>query len=279
MYFGNSAFDSTLSPLAVSRLPGLLGRGHVDLVARIVHRRPVAVHVDGVAADHGRGLHLKGEAAHPPQFASGGGIVGRQQKRAGNDDLIAAVGVAPDDRRRVAAPGLGPLGSPPDPAVPFVDGHDEGPDAVVADQDDEIADDDRRGAHAIDVGERAQRHRPALPAGAVVGDEPVVGEEDVDPVRFDGRARRRGVVALVDDPDLCRGRGTIPHHASRGPVDRQGDQTAAAKAGEIDPVVEQHRRRMPLRHWQPPHQVARRTELGRNACGGRHPGAVRSAET
>ncbi len=78
---------------------------------------------------------------------------------------------------------------------------------------DEIADDDRRGAHAVDVVERAERHRPALLARGVVGDEAVVGEEDVDAVGFDRRARRRRVVALVDDLGLDLRRGALPEDA------------------------------------------------------------------
>ena len=131
-----------LVPIRVSRLPDVLRRRHVDLVAGIVHGRPVSVHVNRVAADDRRRLHLERQAAHPPQLA-------RWPRRP------TSTGTSPGRRsdhvrqrlaRRSASSGrsgLGPLGPPFHPSAPLVDGHDERPDALVAHQDDEVADDDR----------------------------------------------------------------------------------------------------------------------------------------
>ena len=100
----------------------------------------------------------------------------------------------------------------------------------------------------------AQRCSP----GAVVGDEPVIREEHVDAVR----ARRRG--SAMPGCSACRRPGSsplarpIPDHPSGRAVDGQRHQPPAAKARQIDPIVEQDRRGMSLRHRQPPQLIARR---------------------
>ena len=198
--------------VGIGRFPHLVGGRHRHLLARIVHGRAVAVDVDGVAADDRRRLHLERQSTHPPQFFARRGVVGGEQKRPRDQDLILAVRPAPDDRRRVSALGFGPIDLPLHATGPLVHPHHERAQALIARQHDEIADDDRRGAHAVDVVEGAERHRPPLLAGAVVGNEPVVGEEHVDAVLFDRRTRRCGVVPLVDDLRLDLRRCALPEN-------------------------------------------------------------------
>ncbi len=252
--------------------------GTLTFVAGVVHRSAVAVDVDRVAADDRRRLHLERQATHPPELPAGCHVVGREQKRSGYEDLILAVGSAPDDRRRVTALGFGPLDLPLHAAGALVHAHDERAKALVAGQDHQVAHDHRRGAHAVDVVERAERHRPALLPRAVVGDEAVVGEEHVDAVVLDRGARRRRVVALVDDLRLDLRRGTFPEDAALQPVDRDCHQRVAAKGCQVDPIVMKDGRRVPSRQRQPPEEVLLRPELDGNAGRRRNARAVRPAE-
>ena len=137
--------------------------------------------------------------------------------------------------------------------------------ALIAGQHQHVADDHRRGAHAVDVAERAERHGPELRAGGVVGDQAVVREEHVDAVAFDCRTRRRGVVALVDRPASsppapARSHRIVPRCRSIAIV----TSVVAAERGEVDAIAVQDRRRVARRQRQPPQQILAGTELGRH---------------
>ena len=128
---------------------------------------------------------------------------------------------------------------PHDAPGALVDRHQVRAKALIARQDDVVADDHRRGAHAVDVVERTERHRPALFARAVVGDHAVVGEEHVDAVFFDRGTRRCRVVALVDDSRLYLRRRPLPQRFAGRAIDRDGDERVVrAHAREVDTITE-----------------------------------------
>src|SRR5215203_970694 len=75
---------------------------------------------------------------------------------------------------------------------------DERVGALVADEHDEIVHDDGGRAHAVDVVERPKWHPPPLASVVIVGKHTVLGEENVDAVFVDRRARRGWTVAGVE---------------------------------------------------------------------------------
>src|SRR5207247_8221235 len=78
-----------------------------------------------------------------------------------------------------------------------IDGEEKRGLILIADHENLIVHQHRRGGHSMKVGEGPERKPPALVPSAIVGDETVAGKEDVD-VRAIGGGRRRGrIVQLV----------------------------------------------------------------------------------
>ncbi len=265
-------------------LVGIRGRPHLvrrrqrNLPAGIALGRAVSIDKDDVAGDYRRGLDFPREPAHPPELGAVRGIVRGQQERAWQQDLIAPVRSAPDDRRRVTAGRFGPRRLPALLAGFLVHGEQMRSAALIDREQQQVVVDHRRRAHAVDVVERTERQLPELLAGQVVRDEAVVGEEHVERVRFHRDRRRRRIVALVDRRPRLRRRCAFPDRLSRRAIERHRHQRLLPHAGQIDAIAEQDRRRVPERQLHAPQQVLLRPELGRHILRGRNAAAVGPAE-
>ncbi len=207
--------------IRVRRLPDFVRRRHTDGVAGIVEGGAIPIDEQDAVADDGCGLHFPRESPYPPFPRAGLRVIGRHQERARQENLVRAVRRAPEDRRRVPALRLRTHRLPFLLSGALVDREEIRPGALIAGEHDQVADDDRRGAHAVDVVERPERHLPSLLAARVVRHHAVVRKEDVDAVGLDGWAGRRRVVALVDDLRLHASaprapRGSCPR-ADRSP--------------------------------------------------------------
>ena len=80
----------------------------------------------------------------------------------------------------MAAFGLRPLGLPNDFAAVFVHGNDERVGTLIADQNQFVVYQHRRGAHAVNIVKRPKRQLPAFVAFKVVGQQTKVLEKDIN---------------------------------------------------------------------------------------------------
>ncbi len=185
--------------------------------------------------------------------------------RSGHDDLELSRRVAIQDRRRVAARRFGTVGSPRHFAGVPVQRDDERVQVLIADENDLIAGDDGRGAHAIDVLERLERVLPPLLPVEVVREKAIVREEDVDALLVDRGTRRRGVVPIVDFRDPRPRRLATPENLPRLSVEAIGEQLVVLERGQKDPLFRKNRRRVPRRKLRFPDHVLRRAEPERES--------------
>ncbi len=101
------------------------------------------------------------------------------------------------------------------------------PARLVADQDDEVAGDDRRARHAVEVHERPERRAPAFGAVGRVGDQADVGEEHDHALGVGGRRRRRRVVRLVDVRVARRRDAAAPALTAAAGIEGDGQELGA----------------------------------------------------
>src|SRR6185436_17328459 len=92
------------------------------------------------------------------------------------------------------APRFNPRRSPSLSASVLIESGNEGADALIAGEHHDIIHEDRRRPHAVNVVERTEWPAPEFLAPDVVGQQPVIGEEEKDSFAVGrGRGRRRMV--------------------------------------------------------------------------------------
>ena len=146
-----------------------------------------------------------------------------------------------EQRSGESAAHIGTFGAPQDLAGVLVDGDEEGAGFGIAVQDDPVAGQQRRGAHAEGVIERSQGEPPALVAVRPVGDETEIGKEGVDVPAIGDGARRGGAVGLVEFLLARAGEFPTPARYAGLAVEMVGEKVRTVPGRDEDGVADKDR--------------------------------------
>ncbi len=256
-------------PLGVAR--------QLQVLARLVERAAVADDEDAAAVEHGARLHLGRQAVREPGDVARAEVVRVEPEGARQHDQVPCPRPLEQDRRRVPRERARARRAPALAAGPGVERGDEGARRLVAREHHQPAGQDRRGAHAVDVVERAERRAPQLAALVIVGDEAVVAEERHHALGVGRRARGGGSVAAVERL-APRARDLAPPQlAAVAFPEADEQQPLALVAREVEALAQQHGRGVAGGHGHAPDRLvgserARQRPIVRDAV------AVRAAE-
>ena len=180
--------------------------------------------------------------------------------------LFAGLGLI-NYRGRMAAFGFRPLGLPNDSTAVFIHGNDERVCTLIADQNQFVVDQHRRGAHAVNIIKRPQRQLPAFVAFKVVGQQTRVREKDINLLSIRDRRSRGRCVAVIDF--VCTGpRGFFaPDDFAAAALEAKRQKLIRFKGGEEDILFCENRRGVTCRQGGFPDQVFMGSKLAGQAPG------------
>jgi len=219
----------------------------VDLPSGIVFGAIEAADVQISAAQNRARLHFRGQPSGPPHGFAGIGRVSIHAKRSGGDDLQRAIFGLIDDRCGVAAERFGARAHPSHAAIVFAQGNGERVPRLIADQDNLIARDNRRRAHAVDIAEWPERQAPALVSVEPIGDEPEIAEEHVHVLAVGGSRGRGGRVQFVERLGAAAGTFAPPEDLTRGAAQAEGIEDIVIHRRDKNTVAIEYRGGMPQR--------------------------------
>ena len=134
---------------------------------------------------------------------------------------------------------------------------------MIANHDQRVAGEDRRRAHAVQVGKGPQRTFPALLSVQTIRSKPEVSEEDVHVLAVGDRAGRGRIVQLVENL-LAIGQDLAPPENLTGTaMEAQSLEVIAFRGGQKDAVAGENRRGTSARQGRFPDDILIWAELDR----------------